>query len=156
MALTINEIKNAKPAKRDYKLADSNGLFLLVTAAGAKSWRFKYRFGDRERLLTLGRYPDLGLVAAREAHQEARKLLAAGKDPATEKKKAKLAKVAASQATFRKTADEWFADQRPIWSLSNARRVRHRLERGLYPAGRRDREFDDPARPAQDRGARID
>ncbi|WP_257541860.1 Arm DNA-binding domain-containing protein [Sphingobium sp. CFD-1] len=55
MALTHNQIANAKPASRDYKLFDSKGLFLIVSPAGGKSWRFKYRFGERERLLTLAR-----------------------------------------------------------------------------------------------------
>jgi hypothetical protein len=68
MPLTINEVKNAKAGSRDYKLADSQGLFLFVSKSGGKTWRFKYRKGPKEKLLTLGRYPDVGLVAAREAH----------------------------------------------------------------------------------------
>ncbi|WHO40927.1 Arm DNA-binding domain-containing protein [Sphingobium sp. AP49] len=87
MPLTINDIKNAKPARSDYKLADSGGLYLLVSKAGGKTWRFKYRVGIVEKAITLGRYPELGLVAARDAHHEARKLLAEGKDPAIEKKR---------------------------------------------------------------------
>jgi|EP00456_Euglypha_rotunda_P015766 hypothetical protein len=133
MPLTITDIKNAKPARSDYKLADSGGLYLLVSKAGGRTWRFKYRVGVVEKAITLGRYPELGLVAARDAHHEARKLLAEGKDPAAEKKKVKLAKVEASKATFRKFGNEWFLDQEPIWSVSNFKRVRHRLERDLYP-----------------------
>ena len=79
MALTHNQIANAKPASRDYKLFDSKGLFLIVSPAGGKSWRFKYRFGERERLLILGKFPELGLVAAREARTKAAELLAQGK-----------------------------------------------------------------------------
>ena len=65
MALTVNEIKHAKPGHKHYKLTDSNGLFLLLRTAGGKSWRLKYRFGTRERTITLGRLPSMGLVAAR-------------------------------------------------------------------------------------------
>ncbi len=65
MALTHNKIANAKPASRDYKLFDSKGLFLIVSPAGGKSWRFKYRFGERERLLTLGKFPELGVEVLR-------------------------------------------------------------------------------------------
>lgn len=133
MPLTIAEVKNAKPRPKDYKLTDSQGLYLLVSKAGGKSWRFKYRVGVREKSLTLGRYPDLGLVAAREAHHEARKLLNEGKDPALEKQKVKQTKIEASKATFRRVADEWLDDQLPIWSDSNAKRVRNRFERDLYP-----------------------
>jgi hypothetical protein len=133
MSLTIVEIKNAKPQARDYRLADSQGLFLHVTSAGGKFWRYRYRIGPREKLLTLGRYPELGLVAAREAHYEARKLVSEGKDPAIEKQKAKIVRTEAAKVTFRKLAEEWLSDQEPIWSISNAKRVRNRFERDLYP-----------------------
>ncbi|WP_278394596.1 tyrosine-type recombinase/integrase [Sphingobium yanoikuyae] len=133
MALTPKQIQYAKPAERDYKLFDSKGLFLIVSPAGGKSWRFKYRFGERERLLTLGKYPDIGLVAAREARDEAAKLLAQGKNPAVEKKKVKLQRRAASEATFRKLGDEWLGDMEPLWSPANYKRVKNRLERDLYP-----------------------
>ncbi|ATI80035.1 tyrosine-type recombinase/integrase [Sphingobium yanoikuyae] len=134
MPLTITEVKNAKAGNSDYKLADSNGLYLNVSKAGGKTWRFKYRVGVKEKSLTLGRYPLMGLVAARDAHHEARKLLAEGTDPAKEKQKAKLTKAEAARATFRKVADEWLADQEPTWSISNAKRVRNRFERDLYPS----------------------
>jgi hypothetical protein len=78
MSLTIVEIKNAKPHASDYRLADSQGLFLHVTSAGGKFWRYRYRIGPKEKTLTLGRYPEVGLVAAREAHYEARKLVSEG------------------------------------------------------------------------------
>ena len=133
MSLTIIEIKNAKPQATDYRLADSQGLFLHVTPAGGKVWRYRYRVGPREKTLTLGKYPELGLVAAREAHREARKLVLEGKDPALEKQKAKVSRIEAATMTFKKVAEEWLADQEPIWSLSNAKRVRNRFERDLYP-----------------------
>lgn len=109
MSLTIVEIKNAKPAASDYRLADSQGLFLYVTTAGGKFWRYRYRIGPKEKTLALGRYPEVGLVAAREAHYEARKLVSEGKDPALEKQKAKIARIEAAKVTFRKMADEWLA-----------------------------------------------
>jgi len=134
MTLTIAEIKNAKACSRSYKLADSRGLFLLVTTTGAKSWRYKYRFGGRERLMTLGLYPDLGLAAARVAHEDARRLLLDGKDPILEEQKKKQAQIDAAQATFRRLGDAWLEEQMPVWSKSHAKRVRNRLERDLYPA----------------------
>lgn len=132
MALTHSQIANAQPASRDYKLFDSKGLFLIVSPAGGKSWRFKYRFGERERLLTLGKFPELGLVAAREVRIKAAELLAQGKNPAIEKKKVKLQRRAAAEATFRKLGEEWLADMEPTWSLANYKRVRNRLERDFY------------------------
>lgn len=64
MALTDTAIRNAKPAERDYKLADSGGLFVLVTPAGGKLWRLKFRIDGKERKLSLGRYPDISLLAS--------------------------------------------------------------------------------------------
>ncbi|MDF0544096.1 integrase arm-type DNA-binding domain-containing protein [Sphingobium sp. H39-3-25] len=133
MSLTIIEVKNAKPAASDYRLADSHGLFLHITTAGGKIWRYRYRVGPREKTLTLGRYPEMGLVAAREAHHEARKMVSEGKDPALEKQKSKISRIEAAKITFRKVAEDWLADQEPIWSISNAKRVRNRFERDLYP-----------------------
>jgi hypothetical protein len=54
MALSIAAIRAVKPAAKPYKLYDSGGLFLFITPTGAKGWRFKYRFGGREKLLSFG------------------------------------------------------------------------------------------------------
>ena len=81
MPLTENQAKNAKPLERAYKLADSEGLFLLVQPNGAKLWRMKYRFAGKEKLLSFGAYPALGIAAAREKRRAAKAVLAEGKDP---------------------------------------------------------------------------
>lgn len=65
-------IKATKPSEKPMKLYDSRGLYLLVTPAGGKLWRFKYRFAGKERLLALGKYPDLSLKEARNTHTETR------------------------------------------------------------------------------------
>ena len=59
MALTNTTIQNAKPAEKPYKLYDTDGLFMQVTPAGGKWWRFKYRFEGKEKLLSLGTFPDV-------------------------------------------------------------------------------------------------
>lgn len=71
--LTEMQVKNARARERDYKLADSEGLYLYVTAKGHRSWRMKYRFAGKERRLVLGAYPDLGLREARDRKADARK-----------------------------------------------------------------------------------
>jgi hypothetical protein len=45
-----------------YKLYDEKGLFLQVTPNGGKWWRFKYQFDGKEKLLSLGTYPEVPLA----------------------------------------------------------------------------------------------
>lgn len=134
MALTVAEVRNAKAAERDYKLADSGGLYLYVTAKGAKSWRYKYRHAGKEKRLTFGLFPDVSLADARDRRDEARALVRAGKDPAVEAEKVKQAAIAAAGATFKTIADAWVADESPRWSPAHAKRVKFRLELDLYPS----------------------
>jgi len=72
--LTIQEIKNAKTSDKPRKLYDRDGLYLFVTPTGGKLWRGKYRVNGREKTLSLGPYPKVGLAEAREKWQDARKL----------------------------------------------------------------------------------
>jgi integrase len=107
MALTDVAIRNAKPQAKPYKLGDSGGLFLQITPAGGKLWRVKFRTAGKEKLLSLGAWPDVSLASARKQRDKARELLAAGSDPAREKRKAKaLAKVAAAN-TFGEVGREY-------------------------------------------------
>lgn len=75
------QVRKARAGEKDIRLADGGGLYLLVTVAGGKLWRWKYRFDRKEKLMALGRYPEISLSDARERHFEARKLLAKGVDP---------------------------------------------------------------------------
>jgi hypothetical protein len=81
MALSDTEIRRSKAAGAPYKLADAHGLYLLVKPNGSKLWRWKYRFGGKEKLMALGSYPEFSLAEAREIHAGARKQLAHGADP---------------------------------------------------------------------------
>ena len=49
MPLNDRQIKNAKPKEKDYKLTDGKGLYLLITPAGGKLWRLKYRIAGKEK-----------------------------------------------------------------------------------------------------------
>ncbi len=76
MALTVTEINNIKSRDKAFKLYDEAGMFLQVIPSGGKLWHFKYRYEGKEKLLSLGRYPELSLADARARRDEARKLLA--------------------------------------------------------------------------------
>ena len=90
MALTESKVKNLKPEARPFKVSDERGLYLEVTPAGGKLWRFRYRFGGQEKKLSIGCYPEVSLKEARQAAYEARHSIANGDDPAVEKQKKKV------------------------------------------------------------------
>jgi integrase len=104
--LTDAQLRNAKPSDKQQKLFDGHGLFLLVTPAGGKLWRFKYRIHGKERLLSIGAYPAISLSDARRRRDEARTALAQGQDPS--QLKAERAR-AATPYTFNEAADEYLA-----------------------------------------------
>jgi hypothetical protein len=89
--LSESQVRHATPLGKPYKLYGSGGLYLMVSTSGAKLWRFKYRFGHAERLLVLGKYPDVTLKRAREKRDAAHRLLADDIDPAIHKQAQKRA-----------------------------------------------------------------
>ncbi len=106
MALTDIAVRAAKPGDRLAKLSDGGGLQLWITPDGAKRWRLAYRFGGVQKALALGVYPAVGLRAAREARDEAKRQLAEGGDPSLARKLAKATKAAADANTFDAIANE--------------------------------------------------
>jgi integrase len=111
MALTDTAIRAAKPRTRDYKLADGGGLYLLVTPAGGKLWRLKFRVDGKEKKLSLGAYPEISLGNARKERDKARENLMAGDDPALEKQREKRLRLASAGDTFDAIASE-FSEKR--------------------------------------------
>ena len=109
MALTDTAIRLAKAEASDRKLADSKGLYLLVTASGSKLWRLKYRIDGKEKKLALGSYPEVGLKLARARRDAARQSAQAGSDPSIAKREALIAKRIAAANTFAGIAEEYIA-----------------------------------------------
>jgi integrase len=133
MPLSDVKIRNAKPGAKPYKLADGEGMFLLVHPNGGKYWRLKYRFAGRERILALGVYPEVGIVEARERRAQARKALAAGNDPATIKKEARRLGIVKQEQNFEAIAREWHKQNQHKWSDRYSETVLYRFERYLFP-----------------------
>ncbi len=134
MALTDTAIRTAKLGDKPRKLADEKGLFLLISPSGGKWWRLKYRFGGKEKLLSLGTYPEVSLKLARERRDEARKLLATGIDPGEQRKAEKQAKAEAGSNTFEAIGREWMATRGKDWTTSYATKTASSLERHAFPA----------------------
>ena len=137
MALTDVKVRNAKPTEKQMKLFDFDGLFLLVlppgkkTPNGSKCWRFKYRFGGKEKLLALGTYPEVSLTDARGKRDAARKLLANGIDPG-EARKAQKASRDQSGSSFESVAREWHTKFTPTWADSHSYWILRRLEQYVF------------------------
>lgn len=132
--LTDVQVKKAKGGEKPYKMPDSGGLFLLVSTTGHRSWRLKYRFGKKEKLLTFGAYPEVSLLRARELREDAKATLRDGRDPGVEKKQAAAARTLASTNTFEACAREWFALNKPRWSTVHAGNVIDSMEADLFPS----------------------
>jgi len=134
MALTDTAIRKAKPADKPFKLFDEKGLFLLVTpTGGGKWWRLKYRYGGKEKLLSLGTYPDVSLKEARAHRDAARKLLAGGVDPGEHRKEQRAVKAERSANNLQAVAREWFNKHSPNWASSHADKILRRLEADIFP-----------------------
>jgi integrase len=133
MGLTDTQIKKLSAADKPFRVSDSRGLYLEVSPAGGKWWRWKYRFGGKEKRLSLGVYPDVSLKDARERRDEARKLLASGIDPSVARKAKKAARAEASENSFEVIAREWFAKFEPGWAESHSVRMLRLFERDVFP-----------------------
>lgn len=132
MTLSDTKIRNTKPRSKQYKLFDGDGLFLLVTPAGGKWWRFKYRFGGKEKLLSLGTYPEVSLSQARERRFKARKQVANGIDPSQARKASKASKQN-DENTFENVAREWFSKFEVNWAPGHSIKIIRRLENDVFP-----------------------
>lgn len=133
--LTAVALRNAKPREKTYRLADGGGLYLEVTPTGGTYWRMKYRFGEKEKRLAIGVYPEVSLAAAREARTGARQQLSQGVDPSTAKRLARAANSTASANTFEAIALEWWekVHQHKVVP-EHAQRNKRRLERDAFPS----------------------
>ena len=143
MSLSALGVKNARSRERPYKLADEKGLYLLVTASGSKLWRFDYRFAGRRKTLAFGKWPDVELGAARGRRDEARKYLAADRDPASVSEP----QTVIPSNMLETIARDWHASAKTVWSPRYAKLILGRLEADIFPyLGKDDINAIDPPR----------
>lgn len=103
-------VKNVKPTGKAIRLWDEKGLYLEVSPAGGKLWRFKYRFGGKEKRLSFGKYPEVGLKDARKRRDEARELVASGIDPSSHKQAIKTGLATQNRNSFEVVSRDKFAE----------------------------------------------
>ncbi|MCB1822211.1 MAG: tyrosine-type recombinase/integrase [Candidatus Competibacteraceae bacterium] len=133
MPLTDATVRTAKPADKPLKLFDAGGLYLLVTPQGGKWWRWKYRTAGKEKLLSLGVYPETGLREARQRRDDLRQQLRQGIDPSTSRKAQRA--TASGADSFEAIAREWFAafSKGKNWAPNHASKIIGRLENDIFP-----------------------
>src|ERR1700724_3816531 len=123
MKLTAAALEAIQTPARDRKLFDGNGRFLLVSRAGTRAWRLKYRYAGKEKSLSMGIYPAVGLSQARQAAAEARELLRKGVDPSTARKQERAGRQDATEAAFDRVGLEFLGQKD---SLAVRTRMKHR------------------------------
>ena len=133
MPLTDIAIRRAQPAKKSRKMFDGRGLYLEVAPRGGKWWRFKYRFGGKEKRLSLGVYPDVSLKEARQRCEDARRMLTREIDPSEHRQALKAARAQEASNSFQAVALEWFAKHAPNWADGHSSRIISQLKRDVFP-----------------------
>ena len=139
--LTVAGINRERSREKPFKLFDGRGLYLIVNPNESRWWRFKYRFKGKEKTISMGVYPDVGLAAAREKRDAARKIIAEqGIDPSVRRQAERTARIIALADTFKAVAEEWLeagcpgstrTKGRP--SKETVRQLRQRLTKYAYP-----------------------
>lgn len=160
MALSDTKVRSIKAKEKPFKLSDERGLFLLVQPTGGKLWRLKYRIDGKEKLLSLGTYPDVSLADAREKRDQARKLIAAGEDPSVLRKATKAMKQERAANSFEVIARLWLNKYSANLSPATAEKNLRLFERDIFPwignrpiADLKPKEILDTARRIESRGA---
>lgn len=133
MKLTAKKCDAVTREKDGAKIFDGKGLFLELHRNGSKYWRYKYRISGKEKLLSLGVYPEISLQEAREIHREAHKLVSKGIDPQAVKEEEKRIREQEAANTYEAIAREWYEMKRQEWSDVNATTVLRRLEKDVFP-----------------------
>jgi len=133
MPLTDTAIRAIKPTSKTAKYFDGGGLYLEVAPSGGKWWRLKYRFQSKEKRISLGTYPTIGLKEARERREDTKKILANGIDPSAQRQAIKASITSTDQDSFEVVTREWFDKHVVNLAPSYSKKVRSLFERQIFP-----------------------
>ena len=136
--LTDKAIRALKPREKLYRVADTGGLCLEVNPTGSKLWRYRYRYLGRAKMVSLGSYPKVTLLAAREERDRARSQLREGRDPSAVRAAAKDSAKQALEASFPTVAKAWLDSKQPEWAPETHRKAKYVIETYLIPQLRRE------------------
>lgn len=134
MLLNDTKIRATKPKSKEYRLRDGDGLFLVIRSNGKKYWQLRYQFLNKEKSISLGRYPQISLSEARIKKNEHHKTLEQGKDPSTERKRNRIEAIVRNRNDFYTVAEEWYSINRGKWVKKYACDTWSRLQNHLFPS----------------------
>ena len=130
--LTEAKLRAIKVSGKVERYHDQRGLYLELSAAGGKLWRWKYHFDGKEKRMAFGSWPEVSLKEARDKRDDARKVLQSGVDPGCRNRKKVLAHT--QGRTFENIAREWVAGRTEVWAQRHTETVVDRLVANVYPA----------------------
>lgn len=133
MPLKDTQVKNAKPAAKPYKLTDGEGLHLEIKPNGSKLWRLRYRLHGKESVFSIGKYPAVGLLRAREKREDAKELIRQGINPSHFRKQEKIKRAHESKNTFKAVADEWLERNVDTWTEKSYLQRSRLLTADVFP-----------------------
>ena len=133
MALTAIAIKNLKPKDKNYVVTDAHGLILVVSTAGTKIWRYRYRYNGKQQTLTIGHFPAVSLQEAREKAHLAKMRLKEGYNPAREKKLEVMRRRAAGDSSFEAVARRMLEQKGESLNAKYHKQTITRMEQHVFP-----------------------
>ena len=133
--LTDAKLKALKPqGGKPRKVADGGGLFIRISTGGTKAWGYAYAFKGKPKEVGLGTFPEVGIKAARDLHAAARSAVAAGIDPAAEKReKKRREREGEDDMTFKAYSSRWLDAKRVKCRPRTIARLDGQLRRDIWP-----------------------
>lgn len=131
--LTNTKVKNLKPQKQLYRIADTSGLCLEIKPTGKKFWRYRYRFNYKPNMLSIGEYPLISLAQARTERDKYKTLLLNGANPSIQKIKQQQIINQQQDNTFATMFFKWYEQNKPHWKPNYQNDVKKRTQRHLLP-----------------------
>ena len=130
--LSARKVETTSHQSQPFWLKDGGSLFLYVTPAGNKLWRFRYRIGGKPAIYAIGKYPEVSLEAARVERDRARDLVNQGIHPVVEKRTRVSVQIEVNETTFESVARRWMVSN-VQWSEGYADQVKTYLEKDVFP-----------------------
>lgn len=133
MPLTDVAIRKARPSGKTQRLFDSGGLYLEIAPSGGKWWRLKYRIAGKEKRISLGTFPAVGLKEARDARDQAKSEVADNRDPSRVRQQARVEQRTNSVREFEVVARQWLSHRASAWSDKTVGMITASLENHVFP-----------------------